>query len=52
MPVVPLLWLAAGGLGVLALRETDDVLNAGSNMVKWLVIGGAVYVAAKKFKVI
>jgi NADP-dependent 3-hydroxy acid dehydrogenase YdfG len=50
--IMPLIWLAAGGLGVLALRETDDVINAGASLTKWLVIGGAVYVAAKHFKVL
>lgn len=52
MPVLPLIWLAAGGLGVLALRETDDVLNASASLAKWVVIGGGVYLVAKKLKVI
>ena len=49
---MPVIWLAAGALGVVALSKTDDVINAGSNLAKWVVIGGALYVTAKALKVV
>lgn len=45
MPIVPILWIIGGVVGVGALWEAGDAAQKSQKLVKWAVIGGGVYVA-------